>query len=78
MITTNINVPDGLPNGAMGTITNIVIDKRTGKMSTILASFDSKDVGQEAMHTSVHKSTNTSNISHRQKHHIKQKECSFH
>ena len=27
-------------------------------MSTILVSFDSKHVGQEAMHTSVHKSTN--------------------
>ena len=27
-------------------------------MSTILLSFDSKHVGQEAMHTSVHKSRN--------------------
>ena len=58
MITTNINVTDGLTNGAMGTVTNVVIDERTGKMSTILVSFDSKHVGQEAMHTSVHKSTN--------------------
>ena len=58
MITTNINVTDGLTNGAMGTIANVVIDDRTGKMSTILVSFDSKHVGQEAMHTSVYKSTN--------------------
>ena len=48
MITTNINVTDGLTNGAMGTVTNVVIDERTGKMSTILVAFDSKDVGQEA------------------------------
>ena len=58
MITTNINVTDGLTDGAMGTVTNVVIDERTGKMSTILVSFDSKHVGQEAMHTSVYKSTN--------------------
>ena len=58
MITTNINVTDGLTNGAMGTVTNVVIDDRTGKMSTILVSFDSKHVGRKAVHTSVHKSTN--------------------
>ena len=58
MITTNIDVTDGLTNGAMGTVTNVVIDEKTGKMSAILVSFDSKHVGQEAMHTSVHKSTN--------------------
>ena len=40
MITTNIDVTDGLTNGAMGTITNVVIDDRTVKMSTILVSFD--------------------------------------
>ena len=58
MITTNIDVTDGLTNVAMGTVTNVLIDKRKGKMSTILVSFDSKHIGQEAMHTSVYKSTN--------------------
>ena len=53
MISTYINVTDGLTNSAMGTVTNVVIDERTRKMSTILVSFDSKHVGQEAMHTSV-------------------------
>ena len=53
MITMNINVNDGLTNGAMGTVTNVVIDERTGKMITIILAFDSKHVGQEAMHTSV-------------------------
>ena len=57
MITTNITVTDGLTNGAMGTVTN-VFDERTGKMICILVSFDSKHVGQEAVHTIVYKSTN--------------------
>ena len=30
MITTNIDVADGLTNGAMGTVTNIVNDERAG------------------------------------------------
>ena len=36
MITTNIDVTDGLTNGAMGTVTNVVIDQTTGKMNVIL------------------------------------------
>ena len=36
MITTNIDVTDGLTNGAMCTVTNVVIDQTTGKMSVIL------------------------------------------
>ena len=58
MITTDIDVSDGLTNGAMGTVTNVVIDDRTGKMIIILVAFDSKNVGQEAIHTSVSKSKN--------------------
>ena len=58
MITTNIDVTDGLTNGAMGTVTNVVIDEITGKMSTILVAFDSKHVGQEAVHTSAYHSIN--------------------
>ena len=42
----------------MGTVKNVVIDERTGKMSTILISFDSKHIGQEAMHTNGYKSIN--------------------
>ena len=58
MITTYINVTNGLTKGAMGTVTHVVMDKRTGKISTILVSFDSKDVGQEARHMSLYKRTN--------------------
>ena len=42
----------------MGTVTNVVIDERTGQMICILVAFDSKHVGQEAIHTSVYKSKN--------------------
>ena len=52
MITTNIDVTDGLTNGAMGTVTNVVIEKTTGWISVILVAFDSEHVGQEARYTS--------------------------
>ena len=58
MITTNIDVTDGLSNGAMGTVTNVVIDQTTGKMSVILVAFDSEHVGQETRYTSVYNSIN--------------------
>ena len=53
MMTTNIDVTDGLTNGAMGTVTNVVIDETTGMISVILVAFDSEHVGQEAKYTSV-------------------------
>ena len=58
MIITNIDVTDGLTNGAMGTVTNVVIDQTTGKMSVILVAFDSEHVEQEARYTSVYNSIN--------------------
>ena len=58
MITTNIDVTDGLTNGAMGTVTNVVIEQATGKISVILVAFDSEHVGQEARYTSVYNSIN--------------------
>ena len=42
----------------MATVTNVVIDQTTGKMSVIFVAFDSEHVGQEARYTSVYKSTN--------------------
>ena len=58
MITTNIDVSDGLTNGAMGIVTNVVIDQKTGKMSVILVAFDSEHAGQEKRYTRVYKSRN--------------------
>ena len=87
MITMNIDVADGLTNGAMGTVTNVIIDQTTGKMSVILVAFDSEHVGQETRHTSVyntihqnavpiHCTQDTFTID--KKHHFKQLGCSFH
>ena len=58
MITMNIDVTDGLTNGAMGTVANVVIDQTTGKISIILVAFDSEHVGQKARYTSVYNSIN--------------------
>ena len=42
----------------MGTVTNVIIDQTTGKMSVILVAFDSEHVGQEVRYTSVYNSIN--------------------
>ena len=87
MITTNINVSDGLTNGAMGTVTNVVIDQTTGKMNVILVAFNSEHVGQETRYTSVYNSRNQNAVPIHQtwatfpvhiKHHFKQLGLSFH
>ena len=39
MVTTSIDVTDGLTNSANGTVTNVVIDETTGKISIILVAF---------------------------------------
>ena len=62
MITTNTDVADELTNGAMGTVTNVVIDQTTGKMSVILVAFDSEHLGQETRHTSVYNSRNQNTV----------------
>ena len=62
MITTNIDVNDGLTNGSMGIVTNVVIEKTTGRISVILVAFDSEHVGQEARYTSVYNSINQNGV----------------
>ena len=57
-MTTNIDVTDGLTNGAMGIVTNVVIDQTSGKISVILVAFDSEHVGQEVRYTRVDHSIN--------------------
>ena len=87
MITTYIDVTDGLTNGAMGKVTNVVIDQTTGKMSVILVAFDSEHVGKEPRYTSVYNSINQNAVPIHQtqatfyvdkKHHFKQQGFSFH
>ena len=46
----------------MGTVTNVVIEQTTGKISVMLVAFDSEHVGQEARYTSVYKSINQNDV----------------
>ena len=87
MITINIDVTDGLTNGAMDTVTNVVIDQPTGEMSVTLVAFDSEHVEQETRYTSVYHSINQNAVPIHQtqatfpvhkKHHFKQLGLSFH
>ena len=68
MITTNIDVTDGLTNGTMGTVTNVVIEKTTGRISVILVAFNSEHIGQETRYTSVHNSINQNAVPIHQTH----------
>ena len=62
MLTTNIDVTDGLRNDAMDTVTNVLIEQTTGKMGVILVALDSEHVGQEARYTSAYQSVNQNAI----------------
>ena len=55
MITKNVNVIYGLTNGAMGTVTDIVLDTSTLIVKAILVRFDYESIGQEACSISMYK-----------------------
>ena len=55
MLTTNINVSDGLVNGARGDVLHIVTNSNN-EVSTVLVNFDSDQVGTAAIQTSPHRS----------------------
>ena len=58
MLTINIDVSDGLTNGAMGTVANIITEEITGEMKTILVGFDNDNVGCEAKYMSLYTNIN--------------------
>ena len=58
MLTINIDISDGLTNGAMGTVANIITEEITGEMKTILVEFDNDNVGCEAKYTSLYTNIN--------------------
>ena len=68
MITTNIDVTDGLTNGAMGTVTYVVIEQTIWRISVILVAFDSEPVGQEARYTNFYNSINQNAVPIHQTH----------
>ena len=71
MITKNINVSDGLTNGVMGTVTDIVLDTNTAIVKTILVKFDYESIGQEACSVSMYKHINKMSVP------IQRKQASF-
>ena len=62
MITKNIDVSDGLTNGVMGTVTDIVLDTTTLIVKTILVKFDYGSIGQEACSVSMYKHINKMSV----------------
>ena len=49
MLTTNIDVSDGLTNGAMGTVVGVVLKNTTNKLHVVLVQFDIGQVGLNAV-----------------------------
>ena len=58
MITTNIDVSDGLTDGAMGLVSNIIMDRLSQDIKAILVVFDNSDVGEDARSRSLYKHIN--------------------
>ena len=54
MLTTNIDVSDGLVNGARGQIVHIVTNINE-QVSLVLVKFDSTQVGQSAIQSSIYR-----------------------
>ena len=59
MLTTNIDVSDGLTNGTMGTVKYIITEDITKRVKVILMKFDNRDVGQEVKSKSLYKHINS-------------------
>ena len=57
-LTTNIDVSDSLTNGAMGSVSNIIIDKHKQKIQAVLVQFDNETIGEETKKTSMYKHIN--------------------
>ena len=71
MITKNINVSDGLTNGVMGTVTDIVLDTTTAMVKTILVKFDYESIGQEVCSVDMYNHINKISVP------IQRKQASF-
>ena len=59
MLTTNIDVSDGLTNGTVGTVKYVITEEITKRVKVILVEFDNRDVGQEAKSKSQYKHINS-------------------
>ena len=52
-LTTNIDVSDGLTNGAMGSVSLIIIDKHKQKIQAIIVQFYNETIGEGAKKNQV-------------------------
>ena len=59
MLTTNIDVSDGLTNGTVGIVKYVITEEITMRVKVILLEFDNRDVGQEAKSKSLYKHINS-------------------
>ena len=62
MLTTNIDVSDGLTNGAMGIITGIILDEHNKSIRVILIQFDNCAVCEEARINITYKHINSRSV----------------
>ena len=64
LITTNIDVSNGLTNGAMGTVTNVVTKTVNGheQVHVILVKYDSVKVGADAISSSNYSHIDASSV----------------
>ena len=62
MLTTNIDVSDGLTNGAMGTVVGIVLKNTTNKLHVVLVQFDISWVGLNAVVNSKYKHIHSTSV----------------
>ena len=59
MLTTNIDVSDGLTNGTVGTVKYVITEEITKRVKVILVEFDNIDVGQVAKSKSLYRHINS-------------------
>ena len=59
MLTTNIDISDGLTIGAVGTVKYVITEEITKRIKVILVQFDKTDVRQEAKSKSLYKHINS-------------------
>ena len=59
MLTTNIDVSDGLNNGVVGTVKYVTTEEVTKRVKAILVKFDNTDVRQEAESKSLYEHINS-------------------
>ena len=62
MITKNVDVSDGLTNGAIGRVADIVLDTSNLIVKAILVRFDYESIGQEAHSISMYKHINKTSV----------------